>query len=317
MSNNSFNHPNKPIFNGRHYRPLINNNPLQPVLYHNYNNFIPPNQNLNPPIDNLVPDGQQQIVENVKDIGSFIKKNFEEKNNEPSRESNEFNLDNFLANFSKNTANNSAQLPSEKQNPILPIEINPKNNLSFLIEKNNNFLPVKECEPEMKEFNAKEMVNENKPSQIINYNNNFNFSNIVIESKEEITQCLCCQWQFPQNFTINEKNAHIDRCFEGMGEQDKANYHSSVNEVNQLDIIEKKSNKEKVDTIINESFLCIVCRKFRNSDMNILEKHINDCLEQQSESEKLTGKKRKSYKIERFDPEECVESKTFFKKKFK
>ena len=38
---------------------------------------------------------------------------------------------------------------------------------------------------------------------------------------KEIKACFCCFWVFPQSFRGEEKNIHIDRCMEGLGEKDK------------------------------------------------------------------------------------------------
>lgn len=38
---------------------------------------------------------------------------------------------------------------------------------------------------------------------------------------KDIKSCFCCFWEFPQSFRGEEKNTHIDRCMEGLGEKDK------------------------------------------------------------------------------------------------
>jgi len=38
---------------------------------------------------------------------------------------------------------------------------------------------------------------------------------------KEIKTCFCCFWVFPQSFRGEEKNIHIDRCMEGLGDKDK------------------------------------------------------------------------------------------------
>jgi hypothetical protein len=127
-----------------------------------------------------------------------------------------------------------------------------------------------------------------------------------------LSQCLNCQWHFPRNFTSSEINAHIDRCFEGKGEMDKDNYLSSIKEINFIESFDKESkNNSEVD-----KFLCFNCSKYRNSNILILQRHINNCLDGQTSEQKYTGKKRNASRTERFNPEEHGNSNTFFKKKF-
>lgn len=38
---------------------------------------------------------------------------------------------------------------------------------------------------------------------------------------KDIRSCFCCFWIFPQSFRGEEKNIHIDRCMEGLGDKDK------------------------------------------------------------------------------------------------
>lgn len=38
---------------------------------------------------------------------------------------------------------------------------------------------------------------------------------------KDIQTCFCCFWIFPQSFRGEEKNIHIDRCMEGLGDKDK------------------------------------------------------------------------------------------------
>jgi hypothetical protein len=107
-------------------------------------------------------------------------------------------------------------------------------------------------------------------------------------------------------------NAHIDRCFEGKGEIDKENYLSSIKEINILESTDKElKNDSSVD-----NFLCFNCSKYRNSNIIILQKHINNCLDGKVSEEKYTGKKRNADRTELFNPEEQGNSNTFFKKKF-
>jgi len=38
---------------------------------------------------------------------------------------------------------------------------------------------------------------------------------------KEVDKCLLCQWVFPMSFRGEEKNVHMGRCMEDLGEQDK------------------------------------------------------------------------------------------------
>ena len=225
-------------------------------------------------------DAHNNPKNSVNDLGSLIKLNFKPSQIQKSNE--DFCLDKFLDNFSKK--------PKPIENTIRENEI-PfiKNNKHIVLD--NQFLP-------------------NKEEKIININNNFNFNQNNIIIKEEIPQCLNCQWHFPKNFTINEKNAHMDHCFEGNGKQDKENYISSITEVNKIN----EENPLKQNNI-EDNFECFICKKYRNTSMTILQKHVNDCIDEEDSKSKLTGKKRNHYKTDNYDPNDYDNNRTFFKNK--
>jgi hypothetical protein len=51
------------------------------------------------------------------------------------------------------------------------------------------------------------------------------YSQVVTKTEssgaKEVPACFCCFWIFPQSFRGEEKNIHIDRCMEGLGDKDK------------------------------------------------------------------------------------------------
>jgi len=257
----------------------------------------PKEQNMNPNKDKI-----------GGDLEAFLKQNFKHSN-KPLNQNNDFDLDSFLSNFSKKTVQNKCINPSRF------VEMQSSYSDKDKISNNNNFPSVNNF-PNNFSSSSSNLQSEkhiiSNQEKIININNNINISNFIIREEKPLTQCLNCQWLFPPNFTTSEMNAHIDRCFEGKGEIDKENYLSSIKEINILESTDKElKNDSSVD-----NFLCFNCSKYRNSNIIILQKHINNCLDGKVSEEKYTGKKRNADRTELFNPEEQGNSNTFFKKKF-
>ena len=40
-------------------------------------------------------------------------------------------------------------------------------------------------------------------------------------SAKDVETCFLCTWAFPHSFRGEEKNMHMDRCMEGLGDEDK------------------------------------------------------------------------------------------------
>ena len=248
------------------------------------------------------------------DLETFIKENFRTVK-KPGKDSREFDLDSFLNNFAKKPSKQNAIYPfnySDNNSSLLDINkssiINSVSSLNNII---NNPISIITKENALNNVQTDQITSSNQ-EKIININNNFNFSNIIINEEIPLSQCLNCQWYFPRNFTSSEINAHIDRCFEGNGEVDKENYLLSIKEINKLDTKEKEPHCESV----TDKFLCFNCNKYSNPNMIILQKHINECLDKQNKEEKYTGKKRNSNRMVRFNPEDYKNTTVFFKKKF-
>ena len=64
-----------------------------------------------------------------------------------------------------------------------------------------------------------------------------------------------------------------------------------------------------------DQYLCIICHKYRNENLSILEKHTNDCIDEDDTKTRLTGKKRNHFKADKFDPSDYDSERIFFKKK--
>lgn len=66
----------------------------------------------------------------------------------------------------------------------------------------------------------------NIPDTIMNSKRNLETQNVMhtkngSTAAKDVESCLMCTWTFPHSFRGEEKNRHMDRCMESLGEKDK------------------------------------------------------------------------------------------------
>jgi hypothetical protein len=108
------------------------------------------------------------------------------------------------------------------------------------------------------------------------------------EDEDTTTGCLFCSWEYPTVISNEEKNAHLNYCLEGRGEEHRTNYMASLKIVN---LTAKKEDKIKS---INDVFTsCPNCgKRFKCLNSKIVDSHIIDCLKE-SEDLQIYSKTKK------------------------
>ena len=97
--------------------------------------------------------------------------------------------------------------------------------------------------------------------------------------------CPCCDWDFPESFTENEKNKHVNNCIDGNGEKDIKDYESS------LVALKKQQTMEIEDGIMIaeiEEQLKIFCPHCNlaigRRSLEFRERHVRECFEDSQEN---------------------------------
>ena len=155
-------------------------------------------------------------------------------------------------------------------------------------------------------YNHKKKENNKKftSNKSLNYNSdassyksiklqNLNSNDIDLNSN---LKCLICDWEYPIEMSLDEKNAHINFCLEGEGNKHKSNFLSSLKliqiaangNINLEDDKKKELNKNK------NSNVCPFCSKTINlKNGKTLDNHLMKCYIQQEQEILFTSKKRK------------------------
>ena len=96
--------------------------------------------------------------------------------------------------------------------------------------------------------------------------------------KDEIESCFNCGWQFLKGMSVQEKNTHINLCFEGKGEDNKKELISTYTELENL----QKNNGQRENPGNNH----IQNNDLNNSDENSNKNNNEDADEKDSEEDK-------------------------------
>jgi len=115
---------------------------------------------------------------------------------------------------------------------------------------------------------------------------------IDLEDNEETTkECILCKWIYPDNMSSEEKNAHINFCLEGRGEEHRENYMKS------LKIVTLSTNKDVTGLNSKQELIesCPYCnKKFKTKGQKVKDNHMIDCLRKIQEDDLYKDKKRKT-----------------------
>lgn len=72
------------------------------------------------------------------------------------------------------------------------------------------------------------------------------FSSKQEDNNSDKDNCFICNWRFPRNMVMEEKEAHLNKCLDNQGTFDKNNYFKSIKEAKE---IEKVFQSEMTETI--------------------------------------------------------------------
>jgi len=109
---------------------------------------------------------------------------------------------------------------------------------------------------------------------------------------DEIYSCFNCGWQFLKGMSVQEKNTHINLCFEGKGEDNKKELISTYTELENL----QKNNGQRVNPENNNII--------QNNDQNDSDDSSNENNNEEDEKdceEDKGGSKEKRYRDENDD----------------
>jgi hypothetical protein len=130
--------------------------------------------------------------------------------------------------------------------------------------------------------------------------------NIDQEDPDNISECCICNWKFPHFMSEDEKNAHINFCVEGRGQEHRDNYMKSLNLIstqeksrdNSMMVDEENMNLNNLNCNLGinqqRKDKCPICKKVLGMklDKNI-QKHIFDCTRAHEAMIDNGGRKRK------------------------
>ena len=115
-----------------------------------------------------------------------------------------------------------------------------------------------------------------------------------IPIKDEIDSCFNCGWQFLKGMSLQEKNTHINLCFEGKGEDNKKELISTYTELENLQ--KNIGERQNADNNNNNN---------QNSDQNDSDEKSNENNNEEEDEkdsdEDKEGRRNKRYKDENDD----------------
>lgn len=239
--------------------------------------------------------------------------NFEHINNNSEKSNNIINHINF-SNNKKINNNQNSNSPSFKE--IIPNknslfnEIkrsrkstqNFKNNFSYSEIEEQNFDDSDKIKQKKNEIISHSL---NLNSRISEYSINksyqsqyYNSRDIEVQPDYSCLKCLICEWEYPKEMSIDEKNVHINFCLEGEGNKHRSNFLSSMKLIN-LAInggMDSEDNKIQENNNDKKNNICPFCSKIIFLRYGkTLDSHLLECYTRQEKEILYLNKKRKKY----------------------
>lgn len=248
------------------------------------------NLNSNNYFTNLIDDKNEGVNSNIN-----LKSNF---NRAPNEDQQSTSSQSSKLNIKRHCAKKSAKCTDSNSNLRETISLIENDNIQIFKNKidSGNFNTIKE--EEYKFLNEENLKNYELPLN--------DSQNIDHELADNISDCFLCNWKFPHYISEDEKNAHINFCVEGKGQEHRENYMKSLNLINSQEksrdnsmIIDEENlnmSSHNSNLSINQQRkdVCPICKKVLGMklDKNI-QKHIFDCTRAQEAMIDNGARKRK------------------------
>ena len=261
------------------------------------------NKSKNETLNNLKIKNNSERI-NIDDNFENLDDNLEKSNN----------IKNHI-NFSNNQKINKNQIPnSDSLKEIIPnknslfydmkrsrkSKQNFKNNFSYSEIEEPNFYDLVKIKQKKNEINSYSL-NSNSRISVNSINKSYKSQyydsrDIEVQPDYSFLKCLICDWEYPKEMSIDEKNAHINFCLEGEGNKHRSNFLSSMKLIN-LAIngrIDSEENKIQENNYDKKNKTCPFCSKIiflRNG--KTLDSHLMECYTRQEKEIFYLNKKRK------------------------
>lgn len=128
----------------------------------------------------------------------------------------------------------------------------------------------------------------------------FNSKGLEIQPDDSNSKCFICEWEYPQEISSDEKNAHVNFCLEGQGERHKANFLTSMKLIllaTQSSKENKKKSKKKnslnnntKDCFVDNNFCPLCSRTIVLKYGKTMDSHLLQCYSQQEQQQFLYAK---------------------------
>ena len=137
------------------------------------------------------------------------------------------------------------------------------------------------------------------------HSNYFNCKGVDLTPDNSNIKCLICDWEYPLEMNLDEKNAHINFCLEGEGSKHKNNFLSSMrlikmtieglsNDPEENTNIDKEQNSSNMKEKNSLKQICSFCSKTISlKNGKTFDSHLFECYSQQEKEILASNKKKK------------------------
>ena len=109
------------------------------------------------------------------------------------------------------------------------------------------------------------------------------FNSSLPQKRLRNQDCPCCEWEFPNSFTQEECNRHVNLCIDGRGSEDIETYNKSVSAVKIAQDSDEETELEKLEEEIK--LKCPYCNlRIGMRSKEFQERHVQECLQETQEN---------------------------------